>query len=122
MRRCGAGAREPPAPRTCGTSSRTRPPAAAGHHRPQLDRRVVTYDVIGRDEIVTADHQYRLGQDVELAQDVFHPAVAGNVDFSTGISQDDFHQCTGALLEYTPVQRADGAVSRPRARAKSHAV
>src|SRR5439155_22947108 len=42
------------------------------HDRPQLDGVRVADDLVGRDQLVAADHEDRLREDVELTQDLLH--------------------------------------------------
>jgi hypothetical protein len=61
-------------------------------HFTQLDGVVVAHELIGGDEVVAADDEHGLRQDVELAQHVLHPPVAGDGHFASGIAQQDLHR------------------------------
>ena len=66
--------------------------APARHDRSQLDDVVVPHHLVGGDQVVPPDDEHGLGQDVELAQHVLHPAVAGHLDLAPGIAQHDLHR------------------------------
>jgi len=47
--------------------------------------------LVGGDQVVAADHEDGLGQDVQLAEYILHSAVAGHLDLATGIAEHDLH-------------------------------
>src|SRR5206468_6605016 len=75
--------------------SRGRPVRRAApptHDRPQLDGVRVADDLVGRDQLVAADHEDRLREDVELTQDLLHATPTHHLDLTPGVSENDLHR------------------------------
>src|SRR5207244_9857460 len=62
------------------------------HDRPQLDGVRVADDLVGRDQLVAADHEDRLREDVELTQDLLHATPTRHLDLTPGVSENDLHR------------------------------
>ena len=89
---------------------------SARHHRAQLDDVVVADDLVAGDELVAADDEHRLGNDVELDEDLLHAALAAQLDLAPGIAQHDLHAWDLLGIGASPrLGRADYTQRRRRA-------
>src|SRR5438876_52412 len=62
------------------------------HDRPQLDGVRVPDDLVGRDQLVAADHEDRLRENVQLTQDVLHATPTRHLDLTPRVSDNDLHR------------------------------
>src|SRR5262245_8610506 len=82
-------------------------PGAARHHRPDLDDVVLRKALVVRREGVVADHEHRLGHDLEVAQQAAHAVRGRQVELALRIPQDDLHAaCSMQFAAYRRRSRA----------------
>src|SRR5436190_5316185 len=67
------------------------PGTTTRHDGAELDHVVVTERLVGGDQLVAADDEHGLGDDLQVGEDVLHTAPARHFDFTPRIAQYHLH-------------------------------
>jgi hypothetical protein len=65
---------------------------ASGYHRPDLNVVCVRYDLILGHELITADDQMRLHDEIQIPQHLAHPLWTFDLNFPVRMTQLDDHK------------------------------